>query len=79
MQINFIKDALYNCHPQSASREYAKGVLVGLVSGLMAQNVTFENAISEMRRAVRERIFDLEETHVVECLPASWFDVWNAK
>jgi hypothetical protein len=78
MQINFVKDALYNCHPQSASREYAKGVLVGLVSGLMASGLTFENSISEMRNAVRGGIFDLEEAHVVECLPPSWFDVWNA-
>lgn len=41
-----LKDALYNTHERSgASAEYAKGIVVGSTSGLMATGLSFSDAI----------------------------------
>lgn len=40
MQKNILRDALYNFHPTSgASDNYCKGIIVGVVSGVMAGGV----------------------------------------
>ena len=61
-----IKDALYNLHIASGSTiEYAKGVLVGVVSGLMAQGLTFmevANIVGPLLPVDYRR----------ECIPAPW-------
>lgn len=77
MKTNLIKDTLYNCHPQSATKEYAKGAVVGLVSGLMACGFTFETAIKELKQATREGFSDLTEEHVIARLPKCWLEEWN--
>jgi len=74
----FIKDSLYNCHPQSSSVDYAKGCLVGLVSGLMSCGFTFETAISELKANTLDTNFsDLTEQHVIDRLPECWKEQWN--
>lgn len=49
---NIVNDALYNCSTDCAKNDdqamYGRGVLVGLVSGLMARNNIFDDAIKNL-------------------------------
>lgn len=49
VQIVTIKDALHIFHPNSgASDEYCKGLVVGIVAGLMAMGLPWIQAISQV-------------------------------
>lgn len=44
-----LKDALYNLHPSSgADDEYCKGLVVGVVSALMATGMTFSDSLRQV-------------------------------
>lgn len=61
-----IKDALYNTHVHSgASVEYGRGVVVGLVAGMMAMGVTFGEACGYVVRA-------LPNGYREDCIPVGW-------
>ena len=63
-----LRDCLYNLSQSSgASNEYCKGMLVGLVSGLMAQGESFNHAL----RTVAEH---MPKSHraLADCTPESW-------
>jgi hypothetical protein len=65
-----LKDAMYNFAPDSgASEEYCKGLIVGLVAGLMATGMTWRNAVAQAAIAAPKtaRIG-------VESMPESWID-----
>jgi len=69
---SLIKDALYNLHPNSGSDPlYAKGVLVGLVSGLMARS----HAKDKFGTVVERIIPLLPDTVMIEAVPESWREV----
>jgi hypothetical protein len=63
-----LRDCLYNLNQSSgASNEYCKGMLVGLVSGLMADGDSFNYAI----RTVAEH---MPKNHraLADCTPEYW-------
>ncbi len=66
MNDTFLKDALHNAHPDNTKtmscREYARGVLVGIVAGLMASGMYFDDAWKMC----------LEETINPKCIPNGW-------
>ncbi len=70
-----ICDALYNLHPDNASSAvkmvYAEGILVGLVSGLMAAGLSFEDSLIAIRDASYGGIPVMQQ-----CLPGSWVKDW---
>ena len=79
------KDALYYCHPNSANRDFAKGVIVGLVCGIIANTPKdLTMTIGCLKQLVLgwdgsyRGILDLQEEHVIECLPESWVEIWNS-
>lgn len=76
-----IKDALYNCvdgATQGGSHTpYAKGLLVGLMTGLLDRGMTFESGIALMYKCTAETLSDLRPHHVAACLPESWVPDWN--
>jgi hypothetical protein len=75
---SILKDALYNCHPLSGSIEYARGVMAGLMCGLMANDVSFEYSLKLLWNYTQEGISDLEMHHVRACLPDSWLEMWDS-
>lgn len=61
-----LKDALYNTHWHSGSSvDYGKGVVVGMVAGMMAMGVSFGQACSYVVRA-------LPVGYREECIPLGW-------
>jgi len=80
ININFIRNAIYNCHPSSgASSDYNKGLFVGLVSALMASNnYSISKAIITLKFATYNNN-DLLLSHVFDALPDSWNDIWNTQ
>ena len=55
MRIGMVKDAVYYLHERSgASDEKARGVIIGLVSGLMASGRSFEEALKIVGQAISE-------------------------
>lgn len=67
-----LKDVLYNCNKSETAHEstipkhpYAQGVVVGVVSTLMAQGLTFEEAFSEM-------VDNLPKDFDAQTLPNCW-------
>lgn len=61
-----LRDALYNTHPESgASVEYAQGIVVGVVSGMMAHGQKWQDAWATMYKA-------LPKGFRLDCLPYSW-------
>ena len=83
-----VMDALYNATydnttdikmaPDQRKIDYGKGVIVGLVSGLMANGMKFDTAIQTLRRCrdnsywYRNKQTDINEA----CIPESWWDEW---
>jgi len=66
MKSNLLKDALYYTHKDSGSSvEMAHGVIVGIVSALMAQGMLYGKAI----RIVSEC---LPEGYRPETMPSAW-------
>ena len=44
-----LADALYNLHPQSgASEDYCKGIVLGMVTALMARGDSFNDALANV-------------------------------
>jgi len=61
-----VKDALYNLHPDSgSSEEYAKGILVGVMSGLVAVGIEFDTAWNICRHNLPEKVMP-------NVFPKSW-------
>ena len=61
-----LRDALYYTHEKSgASIEEGRGIVVGIVSCLMAQEKTFKYALEIVRCSLP---FDYRK----ECIPESW-------
>lgn len=61
-----IAEAVHLCHPQSgASVEYARGVLVGITTALMAIDLSPEGAVDVILQAWRPEYRD-------ECWPQEW-------
>lgn len=79
IRANFIKESLYNCLPDCASEEYSRGVLVGLVSSLMATEHSFEESIAILKQYTVEYslISDLRTYHVRNRLPDLWKETWD--
>lgn len=65
-----IRDALYNVHPKSgASREYGRGIVIGLVAGLMANDVMFHDCLRIFALALNLTATDLTAEHVMDSMP----------
>lgn len=66
-----LKDAIYNLNLDAGpSHEYAKGVLLGLVSGLMGCGITFEQATQLMWQIMPNNV-------PPERIPSSWHDIFK--
>ena len=69
-----LKDAIHNLHPSVANTPekivYGKGVLIGLVSGIMATGRSFATAaaVLSVQADVRKRKI------VKECVPEPWIE-----
>lgn len=81
---NFLLDSLHNAHPDTARSEsdktYARGVIVGLVSGLMAKHVSNPNPY---RRAIEELAYILNingtcRPVLAVCVPECWLEDFQA-
>ncbi len=67
IQENIIRDALYNtCQQSGASMDYGRGVVVGLMSGLLAYEMIFEEAAKLMKSL-------LPENFRHDTIPRSWW------
>lgn len=68
-----LADATFNYHPSNANDDqsvtYGRGVLVGLVSALVAIGYTFEEAIQTVKAHSRPIHKD--------CLPTGWDEEWD--
>ncbi len=73
---NQIIDALYNCK-NPMSKDYARGIIVGLFSGMMANGYTFEHTMQMVKKEVLGGISDLGTEDVVTCLPEGWVKYWR--
>jgi homoserine trans-succinylase len=74
---NIVKDSLYNCFPCASDKTYSNGIIVGLVSGIMATGYSFEDTLYYLKKLVKDGIFDLEESHVYSNLPDCWKSTWD--
>ena len=64
--MNLIKDALYYTSPGGASTERAQGVVVGVVSTLMAErNIDFAEALEVVKSL-------LPDDYLISCIPKTW-------
>lgn len=77
MQSNIISDALYNasidCTHDNAKIIYGKGVIVGLICGIMAREVSFERAISIVCDELnKDRAYPYYLNK--KCIPECWID-----
>lgn len=73
MQTKFpvvILDALQNVI--QSSPEYSRGLLVGVVSGIMAYGLSFDAALLELRRIVGTTRTALKWSDVLAVMPDSW-------
>jgi hypothetical protein len=63
-----IKDALYNTHQDSGAAEsYGQGIVIGIVSVLMAAGVSFAGAMNTISD-------NLPSGYRVTCIPPEWRD-----
>jgi len=70
-----VLDSLYNCYKGGL---YARGSIVGLVSGLMSTGWTFAAVLEVLKIIVVKRNeTDLTEEMVINCLPDSWKAAWE--
>lgn len=66
MNTTVLKDTLYNLSPHSGGNaEYARGILVGTVAGLMSQGMTWEDAIHLCSD-------NAPDTVIPGCIPPTW-------
>ena len=64
-----LEDALYNTSIRSGSSvEYARGIVVGIVSGKLHQGVTFDTAIEAVWQCA-------PQDYRPECFPDGWLDM----
>jgi len=50
-----IADAMHNCDDKSgATNEYCKGMIMGIVSGLMATGMRFDTALAKVKEYMPE-------------------------
>jgi hypothetical protein len=62
---NLLRDALYNLSPKSgANQDYCRGLVVGLVSGLMSEGRSYSTAAEMVSRC-------LPADYREDCLPES--------
>lgn len=73
-----VMDAIYNaataCTRENRDKQiYAKGVLVGLASGIMSQGFTFEQTVAIMADCRRRAFWFATEAQIdAECVPDCW-------
>lgn len=76
-----IQDALYNCclnrgslkgFVASSKGQYARGIVVGLVAGLMSVGFTHEAALAALKKAAVESQTKLTPDYVRAVLPEGW-------
>jgi len=74
MRENIMRDSLYNMRRDSgASKDYGTGVLVGVVTALMAtENINFEQAARRVAKLVPAGARD-------ECFPEGWREHFPTK
>lgn len=66
MNDNLIRDALYNLHPRSgASEQYGRGIVVGIVTTIMADGVEFDTALKSVCRMC-------PKAARIACFPEEW-------
>ena len=75
---NLIRDALYNANINETKTEikmqYAQGVLVGLVSALMAHGHSFEVSLQLLKTQSKKAKY---LRFNINCLPETWREEWN--
>lgn len=68
MKRNLFADVIHNADQRSgASVDYAKGAIVGVVSGMMAFGWSFEAALEKVASHWRY-------TYRIECIPEPWLN-----
>lgn len=71
MHTNLIKDALYNTSKELVKNRidvhYCRGIIVGLVTGLMSKGMQFDTAIKLIKSC-------LPNNYDPDCFPHSWRD-----
>ncbi len=67
-------DCLYNCAPDSgASAEYKQGLVVGMVTTIVASGMKFNDALLEIKRVVETTENGLTWDQVRAVMPESWY------
>ena len=70
-----IADGVHYTHPQSgASDDKAEGVIVGIVAGLMACGLTFDQALNWIALNWRQH-----EAYRPQCIPLAWREAFRRK
>lgn len=71
MRMGMVKDAVYYLHRQSgASDDKARGVIVGLMAGLMAHGGTFEESMAIIAKAINDS--EEKSDFRMELFPECW-------
>ena len=66
--LKYVEDVLYLSHPKSGvSSDYARGAIVGLVSGLEACGKTWEECLHMIKMSWKDE-------YRKKCLPSTWKD-----
>lgn len=79
-----LMDAMYNAttactRGDHIKQEYAKGVLVGLVSAIMGQGATFGQAVGLLAKAREQAFWYAEEPQMDTCaIPECWRNEFKA-
>ncbi len=70
MKETLIKDALNNLLPDSgASDDYCQGIILGLMSAIMAKGMTFDRALNHLAKLARPQV---RMSGVPECWKEDW-------
>jgi hypothetical protein len=71
-----LKDAIHNVAAQSgASDDYARGIVVGAVAGMMATGMTWHNAMAQVAITWPANEYAPREA----ALPESWVDAFQTE
>lgn len=75
---NMLKDSLYNtssdCARDDITRNYAKGVLVGIVSAHMSLlGLNFEEAVKAVCDVVNDCSWKKRNPVHIDCIPERWY------
>ena len=71
INLTTLRDTLHNMHPDAGrDADYARGILVGVVGGLMATGLSWAEAM----KVVSE---NAPKTVVAGCVPQSWFGAFG--